>query len=80
MTDVNRVTESELRAFVERVERLNSESADIAEAKKELMAEIKGRGYDGAIIKKLVAMRKRDANDLAEEQAVLDMYTQALGM
>jgi uncharacterized protein (UPF0335 family) len=80
MTDVNRVTESELRAFVERVERLNAEAADIAEAKKELFSEIKGRGYDGAVIKKLVAMRKREPSDLAEQEAVLTLYKDAMGM
>jgi uncharacterized protein (UPF0335 family) len=74
------VAAQELRQFVERIERLDAEKADIAEAQKEVMAEAKGRGYDTKILRKVIAIRKRDANDLAEEEAVLDMYKSALGM
>jgi len=70
----------ELRQFVERFERLEAEKADIAEAQKEVMAEAKGRGYDTKVLRKVIAIRKRDANDLAEEEAVLEMYKAALGM
>jgi len=76
MTD--RVAADELRAFVERIERLNSEKADIAEAKKEVFAELKGLGYDAAIVRKVIARRKRDRDDLAEETAILEMYEGAL--
>ena len=44
------------------------------------MAEAKGRGYDTKVMRKVIALRKRDAADLAEEEAVLDMYKEALGM
>ena len=74
------VAAQELRQFVERIERLDAEKADIAEAQKEVMAEAKGRGYDTKVLRKLIALRKRDENDLAEEEAVLDMYKSALGM
>ena len=47
---------------------------------KEVMAEAKGRGYDTKVLRKIVAMRKRDKDDLAEEEAVLEMYMAALGM
>ena len=75
-----RVTADELRAFVERIERLDAEKKDLAEAQKEVMAEAKGRGYDTKVLRKIIAMRKRDAQDLAEEEAVLEMYKEALGM
>ena len=75
-----RVTADELRAFVERIERLDAEKKDLADAQKEVMAEAKGRGYDTKVIRKLISIRKRDANDLAEEEAVLEMYKEALGM
>ena len=75
-----RVTADELRQFIERYERLEMEKKDIADQQKEVMAEAKGRGYDTKVMRKLVAMRKRDREDLAEEEAVLDMYRQALGM
>ncbi|KPU84839.1 hypothetical protein JI58_01250 [Marinosulfonomonas sp. PRT-SC04] len=77
---VYRVSADELRAFVERIERLDAEKKDLAEAQKEVMAEAKGRGYDTKALRKIIAMRKRDAQDLAEEEAVLDMYKEALGM
>lgn len=75
-----RVTADELRQFVERFERLDAEKKDLADQQKEVMAEAKGRGYDTRILRKIVAMRKRDTQDLAEEEAVLDMYKEALGM
>jgi len=74
------VAGQELRQFVERFERLEAEKKDIADAQKEVMAEAKGRGYDTKVLRKVIAIRKRDANDLAEEEAVLDMYKSALGM
>lgn len=73
-------TGQELRQFVERIERLEAEKKDITDAQKEVMAEAKGRGWDVKVIRKLIALRKRDANDVAEEEAVLDMYKSALGM
>lgn len=74
------VAGQELRQFVERFERLEAEKKDIADGQKEVMAEAKGRGYDTKVLRKIIAIRKRDANDLAEEEAVLDMYKSALGM
>ncbi len=75
-----RVTAEELRQFIERLERLEAEKKDIAEQQKEVMAEARGRGYDTRVMRKVIALRKRDAQDIAEEEAVLDMYKQALGM
>jgi len=75
-----RVTADELRQFVERFERLESEKKDIADQQKEVMAEAKARGYDTKAMRKIIAERKRDKDDIAEEEAVLEMYRQALGM
>jgi uncharacterized protein (UPF0335 family) len=77
---VYRVTAAELLQFVERIERLDAEKKELAEQQKEVLAEAKGRGYDTGVLRKLVARRKRDADDLAEEDAVMDMYKEALGM
>lgn len=74
------VATGELRAFIERFERLDAEKKDIADAQKEVMAEAKGRGYDTRVLRKIVALRKRDPQDLSEEEAVLEMYKEALGM
>ena len=83
MSDIEssyRVTGNELRKFIERIERLDAEKKDLIEQQKEVMAEAKGRGYDTRVIRKLIGMRKRDQADIAEEEAILDMYKQALGM
>jgi len=75
-----RVTADELRQFVERFERLETEKKDIADQQKEVMAEAKGRGYDTKCLRKVIALRKRDKDDIAEEEAVLELYKEALGM
>lgn len=75
-----RVTADELRQFIERFERLEMEKKDIADQQKEVMAEAKGRGYDTKVMRKLVGLRKRDPDDINEEEAVLEMYKEALGM
>ena len=79
-TDAYTVTAEDLRQFIERYEQLEAEKKDVAEQQKELMAEAKGRGYDPKVMKRVVALRKRKPDDVAEEEAVLDMYKQALGM
>ena len=78
--DSYRVTAEELRQFVERFERLEIEKKDIADQQKEVMAEAKSRGYDTRIMRKIVSLRKRDMEEVAEEEAVLSMYKSALGM
>ena len=79
-TDPYAVTADELRQFIERFEQLESEKKDVAEQQKELMAEAKGRGYDTRVMRKVIALRKRKPDELAEEEAVLEVYKAALGM
>ncbi|MGY9012428.1 MAG: DUF2312 domain-containing protein [Rhodobacterales bacterium] len=80
-SDTNyRVTANELRQFIERFERLDAEKKDLADQQKEVMGEAKSRGYDTKVIRKVIALRKRDKDDIAEEEAVLEMYKEALGM
>lgn len=76
----NGVLGAELRQFLERYERLEDDKQAIAEDQKELMKEAKARGYDTKVMRKVLAIRKRNADDLAEENAVLEMYLSALGM
>lgn len=78
--NIYRVTADELRAFVERYERLEAEKKDIADAQKEVMAEAKGRGYDTKVIRTVIALRKKDPAEISEEEAVLELYKEALGM
>lgn len=74
------VTADELRQFVERYEQLEAEKKDIADQQKEVMAEAKGRGYDTRALRKIVALRRRKPDEIAEEEAVLEVYKAALGM
>ncbi|QCP84363.1 DUF2312 domain-containing protein [Cereibacter sphaeroides] len=78
--DSYNVTADELRQFIERYEQLEAEKKDVQEQQKELMAEAKGRGYDTKVMKKLVALRKRKPDDIAEEETILELYKSALGM
>lgn len=81
MTDnAYNVTADELRQFIEQIEAGEAEKADAAERVKEVYAEAKARGYDTAVMRKIVALRKRDRNDVAEEEAILEIYRAALGM
>jgi uncharacterized protein (UPF0335 family) len=78
--DAFAVTADELRQFIERFEQLESEKRDVVTQQKEVMQEAKGRGYDTKVMRKIVAERKRRPDELAEEQAVLELYRSALGM
>ena len=78
--DAYNVTADELRQFIERFEQLESEKKDVTEQQKELMAEAKGRGYDTKVMRKVIALRKRKPDEIAEEEAVLELYKAALGM
>lgn len=79
-SDVDRVVADELRQFIERVERLEQEKKEIAEQVKEVMAEAKGRGFDTKVLRQVLALRKREPDDVAEQEAILEMYLTALGM
>lgn len=79
-SDAYKVTADELRQFIERFERLETEKKDISDQQKEVMAEAKGRGYDTKVMRKVIALRKRKPDELAEEEAVLELYKSALGM
>lgn len=74
------VVGAELRQLIERAEQLAAEKHDISEQEKELFAEARGRGFDTKVMRKLIALRKLDPNNVAEEEAILEMYKAALGM
>ena len=72
--------QGQLRALVERIERLEEEKKTIAADIKEVYAEAKGNGFDTKILRKVVSLRKKDPGERDEEQAILDLYMAALGM
>lgn len=75
-----RVTADELRQFIEQVESQEAEITAVRVLIKETMAEAKARGYDTKIIRHIVRLRKKAADVRAEEEAILELYKQALGM
>jgi uncharacterized protein (UPF0335 family) len=74
------VAADQLKAFIERIERLEEEKAGIAGDIREIFAEAKGNGFDTKAIRKIIAMRKKDFSERQEEEAILELYMQALGM
>ena len=74
------VAAGQLRAFIERVERLEEEKSQIQEDIKEIFAEMKGTGFDTKAVRTIIRLRKKDANERQEEEAILDLYKAALGM
>lgn len=74
------VAQDQLRAFIERIERMEEEKAAIAADIKEIYSEARGNGFDAKILRKIVSIRKQDANERAEQAALLNLYMSALGM
>ena len=74
------VKSGQLRAFVERIERLEEEKRTMADDIKDVYAEAKGNGFDVKILRKVVSLRRQDLNKRREEEEILDLYMSALGM
>ncbi|SFO64859.1 Uncharacterized conserved protein, UPF0335 family [Cohaesibacter marisflavi] len=80
MSNTGGVAADQLRAFVERIERLEEEKKAISDDIKDVYAEAKGNGYDVKVMRQVVRMRKQDSNERQEMEALLDLYLHALGM
>jgi uncharacterized protein (UPF0335 family) len=78
--EVNGEAAQELLAFINRVERLEEEKKGLADDIKDIMAEVKGRGYDTKIVRKVLAIRKLKPGEYQEQQMVLETYLASLGM
>ncbi|HEY8384549.1 MAG TPA: DUF2312 domain-containing protein [Microvirga sp.] len=74
------VAADQLKSFIERIERLEEEKAGIAGDIKEVYSEAKGNGFDTKVIRKIISIRKKDYAERQEEEAILELYMQALGM
>jgi uncharacterized protein (UPF0335 family) len=74
------VAGDQLKAFIERIERLEEEKAGIAGDIREVFAEAKGNGFDTKVMRKIIALRRKDFSERQEEEAILELYMQALGM
>lgn len=77
---VNETTKSRLLSFVERLERLDEEIDEVKGQRKEVVAELKGEGFDAKAVNKIVKMRKEDPAKRQEEQAIVELYAAAVGI
>jgi uncharacterized protein (UPF0335 family) len=73
-------TANQLRSFIERIERLQEEKREISDQQKDVMSEAKSSGFEPKIIKKIVAIHKRNRSEIEEEEALMETYMSALGM
>lgn len=73
-------SKDQLKALIERVERLEGEKKVISDDIKDVYAEAKGNGYDVKALRTIVRMRKQDAGERAEQEAILETYLHAMGM
>jgi uncharacterized protein (UPF0335 family) len=80
MPNVAGIAGDRLRAFIERIERMEEEKRTLAEDIKEVYAEAKGTGFDTKIMRQIIRLRRMDKNDLDEQETLLDIYKRALGM
>jgi uncharacterized protein (UPF0335 family) len=80
MSITSSVGSAELRQFIEKVERLEDEKKELQDQIKEVLGEAKAQGFDPKIMRIILRMRKMKKEDLLEEQQILDVYTNALGM
>ena len=80
MTKSNGIAGEQLLSFIERIERLEEEKSAIAEDMKSVFAEAKSTGFDTKVMKKVLAIRKKTQAERQEEDAILDLYLNALGM
>jgi uncharacterized protein (UPF0335 family) len=80
MPDVGGIAGERLKSFIERIERLEEEKRALGEDIKEVYAEAKGTGFDTKIMRQIIRIRKRDQDELDEEETLLDVYKRALGM
>jgi uncharacterized protein (UPF0335 family) len=74
------VAQDQIRAFIERIERIEEEKQAIADDIKEIYAEAKGNGFDTKVLRQIIRIRKQDASERMEQEALLELYMAALGM
>lgn len=74
------VTADQLRSFIERIERLEEEKKALGEDIKEVYAEAKSEGFDTAIMRQVIKIRRMDEAELSEQEELIEVYKRALGM
>lgn len=80
MLQATHITKEQLKSYIERIERLEEEKAALATDIREVYAEAKANGYDTKVMRKVISLRKIDAAERDEQDQLLELYQQALGM
>ncbi len=80
MADVGGIASDQLKQYVERIEKLEEEKANLQADIKEVYSEAKANGFDTKIMRQVIRLRKKDRDDRQEEEHLLDLYKRALGM
>jgi uncharacterized protein (UPF0335 family) len=80
MNDINSATAGQIKAIIERIERLEEEKRQIAADIKDVYAEAKANGFDTKVLRKVITLRRQDADERREQEAILETYLNALGM
>jgi uncharacterized protein (UPF0335 family) len=78
MSDVVGIAGDRIRSFVERIQQIETEFKDLTEAKKEIIAEAKGEGFDVKALKEIIKLRKQDQEERDEHESLLDVYMRAM--
>ncbi len=78
--EMNQATVGQLKAIIERIERLEEEKKALSEDIRDVYAEAKANGFDAKVLRRIVSLRKQDANERKEMEEILDLYLSALGM
>ncbi len=80
MTKIGNVAADQLKSYIERIEKLEEEKADISEGIRNVFAEAKGNGYDAKAMRGVLKLRKLESHEREEQEYMLDVYKKALGM
>jgi uncharacterized protein (UPF0335 family) len=78
--EMNQATAGQLKAIIERIERLEEEKKALADDIREVYAEAKANGFDAKVLRRIVSLRKQDVDERKEQEEILDLYLSALGM
>lgn len=78
--DAQEVAADQLKALIERIEKLEEEKRELSEDIKDVYGEAKGNGFDVKVLRKIISMRKLDKDERMEQDAIMELYMSALGM
>ncbi|MBX9991991.1 DUF2312 domain-containing protein [Phreatobacter oligotrophus] len=80
MVDTQSVAADQLKSIIERIERLEEEKKALSDDIKDVYGEAKANGFDTKVLRKIISLRKQDRDERMEQEAILELYLQALGM